>query len=57
MFFLGVESFICCYNQQMPFIKSKMEGRAPQTHYLSKLTNTHYSFKNEGYILYVTSPD
>lgn len=31
-FFLGSgESFICCYNQQIPFIKSKMERGAPQT--------------------------
>lgn len=27
----GGKSFICCYNQQMPFIKWK--GK-PQTHYL-----------------------
>lgn len=30
------ESFICCYNQQMLFIKSKVEGRAPQTHYWAR---------------------
>lgn len=36
------------YNQQMPFIKL-MEERAPQTHYLSKLTNPHCTFKTENY--------
>lgn len=56
---LGVEeSFICCYNQQMPFIKSKMGmGGGAQTRiYWSKLTSTRSSLKRkEGGRLYPTT--
>lgn len=37
--------------------RGRREGAEFHEHYLSKLTNTHYSLKNEGHTLYVTSPN
>ena len=56
-FSLGVENLsFAVITSKYHSLSQKWNGE-PHKYYLSKLTNAHYSFKNEGYVLYVTSPN